>query len=316
MSGFKRAVAAAASVSLLLLAAVVVSPAQTLPVVRLATTLNDSGAGAYYALEMGYFKKAGLDVRIVSLNSAGLMGSSVASGALDIGETGVSVIAAAHERGLPFVMIAPAGLYSSKAPTSATLVAKNSPIKTGADLNGKTVGLRDINSPAYVGTRAWIDRNGGDSKTVKFVEIPDSATAAALGQGRIDATTISEPDLENAIKGPDARLLADSYNAIAPEFLLGAYFTTKDYASAHPEIVRAFASAMAEAYRWANRNHAKTAEILEKYTKQRVQPTMPRVVYAERLSPAIVQPLIDAAAKYGALKNSFPANELLSPEGR
>jgi ABC-type nitrate/sulfonate/bicarbonate transport system substrate-binding protein len=239
------------------------------------------------------------------------MGSSVASGALDIGETGVSVIAAAHERGLPFVIIAPAGSYSSKAPTSATLVAKNSPIKTGADLNGKTFGLRDINSPAYVGSRAWIDQNGGDSKTVKFVEIPDSATAAALAQGRIDATTISEPDLENALRGPDARLLADSYNAIAKDFLLGAYFTTRDYAAAHPEIVRAFASAMAETYRWANRHHAETAQILEKYTKQQVIPTMPRVIYSERLSPQIVQPLIDAAAKYGALKASFPASEML-----
>jgi NitT/TauT family transport system substrate-binding protein len=146
---------------------------------------------------------------------------------------------------------------------------------------------------------------------VKFVEIPDSATAAALAQGRIDATTISEPDLENALRGPDARLLADSYNAIAKDFLLGAYFTTRDYAAAHPEIVRAFASAMAETYRWANRHHAETAQILEKYTKQQVIPTMPRVIYSERLSPQIVQPLIDAAAKYGALKASFPASEML-----
>jgi len=306
---------AATFVGLLLLVAGQ-SRAQTLPTIRVATTLNDSGAGAYYALDMGFFKKAGLNVQIVSLNSSGLMGSSVASGALDIGETGVSVIAAGHERGLPFVMVAPAGLYSSKAPTSATLVAKNSPIKTGADLNGKTIGLRDINSPAYVGSRAWIDSNGGDSKTVKFVEIPDSATAAALAQGRIDATTISEPDLENALKGPDARLLANSYNSIANEFLLGGYFTTKEYAAAHPEIIHAFASAMAETYRWANRNHAQTALILEKYTKQKVQPTMPRVVYAERLTPKIVQPLIDAAAKYGALKSSFPASELLASDAR
>jgi NitT/TauT family transport system substrate-binding protein len=261
---------------------------------------------------MGFFKKAGLNVQIVTLNASGLMGSSVASGTLDIGETGVSVIAAAHEKGLPFVIIAPAGMYSSKAPTSATLVAKNSPIKTAAELNGKTVGLRDINSPAYVGTRAWIDQNGGDSKTVKFVEIPDPAVGAALTQGRIDAGTIAEPDLDNALHGTEARLLANSYNAIASNFLLGSYFTTKEYAAAHPDVIKAFASAMAETYRWANRNHAQTAIILEKYTKQHASPTMPRVVYPERVTPAIVQPLIDAAAKYGALKAPFPASELLA----
>ena len=38
-----------------------------------------------------------------------------------------------------------------------------------------------------------------------------------------------------------------------------------------------------------------------------------RVRYHERLDPARIQPLIDAAAKYGRLKAAFPATELLAP---
>jgi len=173
--------------------------AQTLPVVRVATTLNDSGAEVYYAQDMGFFEKAGLHVEIVTLNSAGLLGSSVASGALDFAETGLSVIATAHQKGLPFVIVAPAGQYSSKAPTTALVALKNSPLKSGSDLNGRTIAVRDINSPAYVGARIWIDQSGGDSKSVKFVEVPDYDVAGALAQGRIDGAVISEPDLQNAL---------------------------------------------------------------------------------------------------------------------
>jgi NitT/TauT family transport system substrate-binding protein len=288
-------------------------PAQTLPVVRVATTLNDSGAEVYYAQDMGFFEKAGLHVEIVTLNSAGLLGSSVASGAIDIAETGLSVIATAHQKGLPFVIVAPAGHYSSKAPTTALVALKNSPLKSGGDLNGKTVAVRDINSPAYVGARIWIDQSGGDSKSVKFVEVPDYDVAGALAQGRIDGAVISEPDLQNALAAGTARVVSFVYNSVANDFLLGAYFTTTAFAQAHPEIVRAFASALAQTARWANANPKLSAAILSKYAKSHVDPAMPRVVYGERTSAALVQPVIDAAAKYGQLTAPFPAAELFAP---
>ena len=37
-----------------------------------------------------------------------------------------------------------------------------------------------------------------------------------------------------------------------------------------------------------------------------------RVAYAERLDPALIQPSIDTAAKYGLLKASFPAAKMIS----
>lgn len=286
--------------------------AQTPPLVRVATTMNDSGAEIFYALDRGFFEKAGLHVELVTLNSAGLLGASVLSGAVDIAETGVSVVATAHEKGLPFVIVAPAGIYSSKHPTTAMIALKDAPFKTGSDLNGKQVAVRDINSPAYVGARAWIDRTGGDSKTVKFVEIPDYSVTGALEQHRIDAAVIAEPDLENAVTSGGFRMVAPVYDSIAKEFLLGSYFTTKAYALAHPDVVRTFASVLAQTARWANAHHRESAEILAKYAKSHVDAAMPRVTYGIDLSASIVQPVIDAAAKYGQLEASFPAAEVFA----
>ena len=41
--------------------------------------------------------------------------------------------------------------------------------------------------------------------------------------------------------------------------------------------------------------------------------SMVRAVFPDRLDPALLQPIIDVAAKYGAIKAPFPASELYSP---
>jgi NitT/TauT family transport system substrate-binding protein len=304
--------AGAAICTILLLCMPLRGAADTVPVIHVSTTANDSGAEVFYAIDMGFFEKAGLNVQIVPLNSAGLLGPSVASGAIDIGNASVGVIASAHEHHLPFVIVAPAGLYSSDSPTGGLIVSKDSPLKSASALNGKTIGIRDVNSPAYIATKAWIDQNGGDSHTIKFLEVPDSAAVAAIEQRRVDAATIAEPDLDGALHGSEVRLLAPVYDALGKRFLLGAYFATNDYVKTHPEIIRAFTKVIAETAQWANANQTKSAQMLEKYTKTHIGPTMPRVVYGERLEPSLVQPFINAAAKYGSLKAPFPAAELFA----
>jgi NitT/TauT family transport system substrate-binding protein len=305
--------AVAATVAMLSSLATAAFADSTASPIRVAGTLNDSGAEVFYAEEMGFFKKAGLDVKIVKMSSAGVISSAVVSGALDIGQLSVPVVALAHERGIPLVMIAPAGMYTSKAPTNLLLVAKRSTFKTGADLNGKTVAVRDINSIAYVGVKAWIDSTGGDSKTVKFVEIPDGADEAALSEGRVDAATVSQPDLAVALQG-NTRVLASFYDAIGKEFLLGCYFTTAAYAKAHPDVIRKFAAALEETARWANANQRRSGQILEAATKQKVLPTTTRMTYPEKLNVSLIQPVITAAARYGLIRREFSAGELIAPE--
>src|ERR1700733_12203546 len=88
-------------------------------------TAGCDGAEVYYALDMGFFKKAGLDVEITTLNNGGIISAGVASGTFDVAQAAVSSVASAHERGVNFVIIAPAALWTSDRPTSALVVAKN-----------------------------------------------------------------------------------------------------------------------------------------------------------------------------------------------
>jgi NitT/TauT family transport system substrate-binding protein len=138
--------------------------------------------------------------------------------------------------------------------------------------------------------------------------------ADAVASGRIDAVMMTEPELSGALEKKRVRILAAPMESISREFLVGVWFSTSAYAKAHPEIVRAFAAAMAEAANWANRNQAESAKILEAHTGVTMGANAARVLFADRLDVAQIQPVIDASAKYGALKAAFPAAQLIVAE--
>ncbi|HEX3550692.1 MAG TPA: ABC transporter substrate-binding protein [Candidatus Elarobacter sp.] len=284
--------------------------AQAPPVLKVATTPIDIGAQVLWAKDEGFLKRAGIDADVTLINNGAAIAAAVASGAVDVGQANLVSLATAHERGFPFVLIAPGGFYTSGEPTTALVVAKSSPIKTAKDLTGKTIAVSGIKNITQVGASAWLDANGTDPSTVRWIELPFPQMAPALAAGRVDAAVIAEPELSEATAA-NARVLAPVYSAIAKDFLIGAWFARADWVKAHPDLVKRFAAAIVETSRWANAHHAESAAILERYTKQPVNPAARRVRWAERLDPADAQPLIDASAKYKVLKVAFPATEML-----
>jgi NitT/TauT family transport system substrate-binding protein len=298
----------------MLLALATGARAQTAPVLHIATTPIDVGAEVLYANDMGFFKAHGLTVDIQFIDNGSAIASAVASGAIDIAQGNVVTLATAHDKGLPFVVVAPAALYSSSAPTSALIVAKNSPIKTAKDLTGKTIGITGVKNITQLATMQWLDQNGGDSSSVKFIELKFSEMAPAAVAGRIDAGVTAEPDLTNAVTSGDVRILTPVYTAIAPTFIIGAWFATADWAKAHPGLIARYVAAITEAGAWANKNQTASAKILEKYTKIESKPGMKRVTFPDTPSLALMQPVIDLTARYKVIKAAFPANELAAPK--
>jgi NitT/TauT family transport system substrate-binding protein len=288
--------------------------AQTPITVRVVT--SPAGPQPFYAKDLGLFKKAGLDVSVSIVSNGAAVSSAIMGGTFDLGFSNITTLAMAHEKGFPFVIVAPAGLYSSKSPTSVCAVAKDSPIKTAKDLAGKTIGLTGLINTARVGLNAWLEKNGVDVSSIKYVEIPYSQMGPALSAGRIDAGVLIDPFLHEALTAGQARILANCYDAIAPTFLLSAFFSTSDFAAAHPEIIKKFVAVMAETARWANLHRRESAQILEKWTNGHVLPGTAPDVFADRLSATQVQPLIDAAAQAKAIKVPFPANDLFAPSVR
>ena len=282
-----------------------------LPTIHIGTTPIDAGAEPYYAQAEGFFKAAGINVDIQPMANGAVLAAAVASGALDIGQSNVVSLSSAHERGIPFVIVAPASLYTSKQPQSALVVAANSPLRVAKDLNGKTIAVNGLQTISQLGPDAWIDTNGGNLASVKFIELPFSTMEDALTSGRIDAALISEPNLSVA-REHGLRVLSDVYDSIGPDFLIGAWFTTSTWANNHPDLVRKYVAVMAQTAKWANTHHPESAKILAAETKTPVAAGTVRVIFGETIDPAKIQSLIDAAAKYGVLKARFSASDIIA----
>lgn len=291
--------------------------AQTTQTVRLGVLPVEAAGCAYYATQLGYFTKAGLDVTMTTMNNTPSIVAAVVSGALDVGYTTIDSVASIHSHGIPVVVIAPATDYIDPLTlkTAGVLVRPDSPIKTAKDLAGKTVAVPALHSLGTTGASAWIDANGGDSSTVSYVEIPFPAEPAALATGRVDGIFEVEPFFGAAAK--TNRVLFYGYDAISKHFLLNLFVTTPAWAKAHADVVNRFASVIHQANVWANAHHDLSAPMLAEFTKIPVATIndMVRSHYAEDLTAALMQPGIDASAKYNNFPD-FPASQLLLPRTR
>ena len=294
--------------------------AQTSETIRVAAIPIIGAAEPAIAKELGFFSKAGLDVDIQAMQGSAAIASAVVAGAADVGFSAVDTLIAAHQKGIALVIIAPSSEYLSTLPANdaVIVVPANSTARQAKDLNGKTIAVNSLTGIANLSTRVWIDQNGGDSTTVKFVEVPFSAMPVAIESARVDAVQVTEPFIAATAK--NGRLLADHVNAaVAKRFLITAWFSTPQWAAAHAAAVRGFAAAIRETALWANQasNAAKRTEILARYTKidPAVIATMIPPHYGDQLMPATIQPLVDVTAKYNKFA-PFAAQELLNAATR
>ncbi len=288
--------------------------AQALTTIRVINPPLEGAAQSIYAKEMGFFAKAGIDAQI-QLMQAGVP-AAIASSSFEFGWVTIDALATAHVKGIPLVAIAPGAEYtmtSSPRQDTGLVVAANSQIRSPKDLNGKVIAVPSRLGISESSTRALIDQNGGDSTSIKMVEVPFIAMAAALDAGRIDAAYISELGVpRNCPAAKVNRVIGNPRNAIGRHYLTSAWATTLPFATSHAELVKSYAAVMHETALWANQNPEKSADIVAKYTKLdlAVVTTMVRSHFGEQLVPALMQPVVDVAAKYNKFA-SFPASELI-----
>jgi NitT/TauT family transport system substrate-binding protein len=282
---------------------------------NIGTPGQQGNAGVYYAEDMGFFKRAGLDANITTLrkgSGAGVV-AAVTGGTLDCGEADLISIAAAREHGIKISLLAPSAFWITSAPTAGLIVAKSSAIHGARDFNGKTIGVPSLEGLSRISANAWLDQNGAELASVKFVEIPSASAPLAVSRGTIDGAILTEPTLSGSLG--DCRIAASTYDAIAKQFLETAWFSSDEWIAKNPQLAVKFAVAMREAQRWANANAALASGIFEKYSGVTAESLKNAVHtrYGEVLEPARMQPLLDAAFKYHAIPQPFAAKDLINP---
>jgi NitT/TauT family transport system substrate-binding protein len=299
----------------MLIAALPAGAQTALTVVHIASGMDDNAAPVLYAQRTGMFRRAGLDVQLEKMNSGAAVSAAVAGGSIDIGKSSLSGLLVAHQKGLPFTLVAPAGLYVSDRPYGALVVPTSSTLHAAGDFAGKTIavaGLRDI---VVVATDAWIDQHGGNSASLKYIELAPVDSMYAIEQGRIDAAVLINPMLEEATESGKARVAFPFYDGIGKRFLSAAWFSNTDYVNSHRDVVAKFAAVMKEAEAHCNAHPGDTVNDIATYTglAPALIAHMIHPLYPDALDSADIQPVIDASVKYKVLDHTFDAGDVISP---
>jgi NitT/TauT family transport system substrate-binding protein len=306
--------AAISALGAAVLAARATVQAQSLVTLKAAGVPEESATPVLWAAQSGLFRSNGLAVELDPERSGTVIAAGVAGGAYQIGKSSIIPLITAFAKGIPFVLVAPGGLYRASKPHIAMIVAANSPIRTAADMNGKTLGVSALDDLYTLGIRWWMDKNGGDSSTLKIVELPLPAVTDAIASGRIDAGGSATPALQAALDSGKVRVLSHMFDAIASEFMYTGWFSSKNYVASNLRPVRDFSRTERQAAAYVNEHPAQTVDVLSKFTaiSPDVISKMTRAQMGTTLDPKLIQPVVDVCVRYKVIPAPIDAAQMIA----
>jgi len=169
--------------------------------------------------------------------------TAVASGDVQIGYVGSSPLAAAATHQLPVETF----LIATQIGAAEALVARNGAgINSPQDLVGKKIAVPFVSTGHY-SLLAALKQWKIDPSTVTILNLDPPAIIAAWKRGDIDATYVWDPALGVAKESGKVLITSGELAKVgAPTF--DAWIVRKDFATKHPEIVKAFAKVTLDAY--------------------------------------------------------------------
>src|SRR5262245_5264807 len=132
------------------------------------------------------------------------------AGAIDLSVGGaIGVIFAAAE-GVTAKFIASISRESARGFSTSFYVKDTSPIRSVADLRGRTVGINGFSTSGHLWLKAALEKHGLAESDVRITPIPFSAMQEALDAGKIDLGMFPQPYAALAEKQMKVRKLFDA----------------------------------------------------------------------------------------------------------
>ncbi len=239
------------------------------PLARAATTVNYGGSAwlghyaAYVAMKTDIFTKLGIDCRWQSFSTSSARMGAVMAGNIDIAGTGVvSALALMANGAKQFQLISTPNNFGK---SEGLLVRSN--VKSLADLKGKKIGVTYASSSHVLLLDVLRQANMDPARDVSIINLPANELLTAYRGNQIDAAAAWTPTFDRIKALPDTKLLLDDSSfslykqyqlTPGPDVLL----VRTAFASAHPEVPKAFLQGIAQASDMMTQSPEKAAPIL------------------------------------------------------
>jgi ABC-type nitrate/sulfonate/bicarbonate transport system substrate-binding protein len=247
------------------------------------------------AKELGLYKKAGLDVDIVSLGDGVKVFRALLAGNIELGLTPGAPTIIGISNG------AAVKALSANLPKLEASMVVRADIKTMEDLKGKRIGIQEPGGFADILSRAVLRAAKLDPKEVNFVSIA-SEDVPALVANQVDTAILHvEQEMLAKSKVPDLHAIARMW-VLQPKTLYTYLSTTEKTIKEKPAIVQAVVTANIEATRAMYTDRAKIIPILVKHTGY------PQPILEQSFDYMVKECIWDANSGLGAERTDFTAD--------
>jgi ABC-type nitrate/sulfonate/bicarbonate transport system substrate-binding protein len=162
------------------------------------------------------------------------------AGELDIATGSANSVILVSSTGAQMTAIASISQESKKGFVTQYMTRKDSPIKSMADLKGKTLGVNGFNSSIHLWAMLALEKAGLTVKDVTFVPMPFPAQGEALRAGKIDVGAFPQPFAKMEQDKGDAKTLFTSKDGVPFDEELMLLVAKPDFLKKNREAVKAF----------------------------------------------------------------------------
>lgn len=228
-------------------------------------TPNTNHTGMYVALNKGYYKEEGLDVKIIQ-PSDGNVTNLIATGKGDFGVSDQEDVTYALTSKNPLPIKAVATLMEHN--TSGFAAPKSKNIKSVKDFEGKVYGGWGSPSEEAV-LKAVMEKNGADFSKLRIVNIGSDDYFAATKKN-VDFAWVFEgwTGIEAQIKGIPLNYIAVKDLDPALDYYTPLLITNNKILNQNPDKAKKFLRATKKGYEYAVKHPEESAKILRKYAPE------------------------------------------------
>jgi NitT/TauT family transport system substrate-binding protein len=224
----------------------------------------------YFAANaQGYFAAEGIAVTTQPTQSGVVGIPALVSGSFDIDYSNSISVLTALERGIDLRLIAQGSLMAPPPDSNALLGRKGEGLRTGKQLEGKTIGVNARYDIQWLVMRAWIKKTGGDPDKVTFREVPIPSSLDAIKNKQVDVGLVLDPYMTIGLDDPALEFIDWPIYAVMPGGPTAFWVVTGNTAEQRPEMVKSFVRAYRKGAIWVNAHHGTEdfIKLVSSYTK-------------------------------------------------
>jgi NitT/TauT family transport system substrate-binding protein len=225
------------------------------------SSISGNMAPLWVTYEKGFFRKHGLDVQVILIESGTTTAQALVAGDISFAQVAGPAVIQSNLRGADTVMIA--GVVNTL--TFQLFTEKG--ITRPDQFKGKSVGVTRFGSATDFAMRYALDKYGLDvNKDVTILQLGNvPALLAAMEAAKIQGAMLSAPTSLRA-KKMGFPMLAD-LQMLGLEYQHTSIATSRALIKSKPELVRDFMRAYVEGIHYAKTHRKETLEVLTKYLR-------------------------------------------------